>query len=105
MVQMSGRTMESDAAGACKLPLLEALLAEHGTSLRRTERNGGVLAACGARSLCFDPLTRCRSSAGPVSPFRLARLAPLGLVLELFVGKEQLLSRCPDKLRPAVHTP
>src|SRR5262245_34047548 len=97
--------MVSDAAGACKLPLLEALLAEHRTTLSRTERNGGFLTACRARGLSLHPLTRRRSSTGPVCPLCLARLAPLGLVLELLVGKEQLFTSCPDELRPAVHTP
>ena len=33
----------------------------------------------------------------------VARLAPLGLVLEVLVGEEQLFTRRPDELRAAVH--
>src|SRR5215207_7165789 len=101
---MVGAT-SSDAAGACKLPLLEALLAEHRTTLCRAEWNRGVLAACRARRLCLDTFARRRSCAGSVCPFGLTRLATLWLVLELLVGEEQLFASRPRKLRPAVHTP
>src|SRR5688572_1421783 len=97
--------MVLDAAGACKLPLLEALFAEYRSTLCRTERNSGVLAACRARRLRLDPFTRRWSRAGSVRPFGLTRLATLRLVLELLVGKEQLFASRPDKFRPAVHTP
>src|SRR5215208_2917329 len=105
MVESVGRTMVSDAAGACKLPLLEALLAEHRTALSWTERNRSFLTACRARRLCLDSFARSWARAGPVCPLGLAGLAPFGLVLELLVGEEQLFASCPDKLRPAVNTP
>src|SRR5258706_1098244 len=92
-------------AGACKLPLLEAFLAENRSALRGTEGHGRVLAARGAGGLGLDAIAHRRSSAHPVRSFRLARLAALWLVLELLVSEEELFTRRPDELRRAVHTP
>src|SRR5215217_5042485 len=96
--------MALHAAGACKLPLLEAFLAEDRAALCRPERHGCVLAACRALGLCFHPVGDGWSRAYPVGPLGLARLAALGLVLELLVGEKELLASCPDEIGPAVHT-
>src|SRR5687768_9568731 len=94
-----------DARGACKLPLLEALLAEHRTSLRRPERHRGVFAARRAGGLGLHALTHRRSGGRAIRALGLAHLAPLRLVLELLVSEEQLLAGRPDELVPAVHAP
>src|SRR5204863_9264522 len=99
------RACERLAAGARELPLLEALLAEDRSALRRSERHRRILSARRAGGLGLAAIAHRRTRAHPVCPFCLARLAALRLVLELLVGEEELLTGCPDELRRAVHTP
>src|SRR4026208_863745 len=92
-------------AGTFKLPLLEAFLAEDRSALRGTEGHRGVLAARRAGGLGLDAIAHRRPGAHPARSLRLARLAALGLVLELLVSEEELFTRRPDELRRTVHTP
>jgi hypothetical protein len=81
--------------------LLEALLAEHGTTLRRAERHG-----CPWRTPSRLPVFRLTPNArrgGPGCSLGLAGLASLGFVLEVLVREEELLSRRPHEFRVAVH--
>src|SRR5437867_2326010 len=92
------------AARAGKLSRLETFAAEHRPTLRRPERHRGFLAACRAVRRRLHSLPRdgpARRGAG--RPLGLARLAPLGLVLEILVGKEELLAGRPDELGAAIH--
>src|SRR5206468_11186249 len=73
-----------------------------GTALRRPERHGGVFAARRAGRLCFNALADPRGR-GPGGPLGLAGLASLGLVFEVLVREEELLSRRPHEFRVAVH--
>src|ERR1700691_1977165 len=86
------------SAGTRKLPLLEAFLAEYRPALRGTEGHRGVLTARRAGGLGLDAVAHRGPGTHPVRPFRLARFATLRFVLELLVGKEQLLTRRPDEL-------
>src|SRR5689334_14755493 len=92
-------------AGARKLPLLEALLAEHRSPLCRPERHGGVFAARGASGLGLDAFSHGRPGRNPVGSLCLAGLAPFRFVLELFIREEQLLARRPHELSVTVHAP
>jgi len=95
---------QSDASGAGKLPLLEALTAEDGPSLGRTEWNCRLLAACRAVGRRFDALTGDACTGGGAGrALGLAALTPFRFVLEILVGKEQLFSCRPEELRPAIH--
>ena len=76
---------------------LEARAAKHGPALGRFERNRGLRAALGARGAGFRPHA-LRSACA----FGLALLAVLGVVLELFIVKEDLLARGKDKFGAAV---
>jgi hypothetical protein len=79
--------------------LLEACSAEHGPPLGRTEGNRRLLAT--------DPALRpglC-PYAGAAAPLKLAHLAALGIIVKLFIVKEQLLAGGEDKVLPAIHTP
>src|SRR5215831_18401792 len=95
----------SDAAGPGKFPGLEAFFAEDGTSLRRLERDRGLLPARGAHGHSLDALARHARPRRPRCAFGLTRLAAFRLVLEVLVGEELLLARRPDELRTAVHAP
>src|SRR5688572_12076763 len=92
-----------DAPGSCKLPRLEAFLAEDRPTLRGPEGHRGVLAARRAGRLGFDPFTHRGPRTRPVRPFGFAVLTTFRLVLELLVRKEKLFARCPDELRRAGH--
>src|SRR5688500_8619054 len=108
VVSVSAAIVEvrSDSAGAGKLPLLEAFLAEYRSALRWSERHRGVLSARRTGGLGFDAVTdRRRTRTHPVCALGLTRLAALGFVLELLVGKEQLFASRPDEIRRAIHTP
>src|SRR5256885_818535 len=92
----------SDASGPGEFPGLEAFLAEDRTALRRLEGDGRLLAARRTIRDGFHPLASDGASrtAGPLA---FARLAALGLVLEILVGEELLFTRRPDELRAAVN--
>jgi len=69
---------------------LEALLAVDGATLRRLEGDGRLLAALRAAGRGLDPLSRTVTHARVA--LALALLAPLGFVLEIFVGVEELFA-------------
>jgi hypothetical protein len=75
-------------------PLLKALAAIHGTSLRWSERNGCLLAALRADRLSFHALHSSGGgrAVGSLHAVRLTRLAPLGFVLEALVGEKHLFA-------------
>ena len=82
---------------------MEALPAEHRTSLRRLKGDSGLLAAVGATRACFHFLVRVRRSrAHGRRALCLTRLAALGFVLELFVVEEELFASREEKFRAAV---
>jgi hypothetical protein len=82
-------------------PLLETLAAEHGPSLRRTERNSGFLPALRAGGFGFRALETVRSGTRTLRALGFAFLAPLGLVLEALVGEKHLLAGGEDELLTA----
>ena len=93
-------------SGAGDLPaLLEAFTAKNRASLSRPKGHRGLLAALrttGSRFSFRVGLSRRRAEY--CDAFALAVLAALGLVLELFVVKKQLLACGEDKVRTAIHT-
>src|SRR4029077_832938 len=91
-----------DASGPGEFPGLKAFLAEDRTALRRLEGNCRLLAARRTIRNGFPPLASDRASR-TAGPFAFARLAALGLVLEILIGEKLLFSRRPDELRAAVH--
>src|SRR5262245_6619153 len=70
-------------SGPDELLGLEALLAEHGASLRRLERYRCFLAARGTGGDGLDPLTHAARRSRATGPFRLAGFATFGFVLEI----------------------
>ena len=86
--------------------LLETFAAEDRPSLRRLERNCGLLAALGTGSLCFrlvGNLTgRGRTQYG--NSLCLTYLAAFWFVLELLIVEEQLFACSKNKIGPAVDT-
>src|SRR5207253_9509065 len=64
-----------------------------------------LLAARRAGGQGFDPLADRRPSGRTAGPLALAGLAPFGLILEVLVGEELLLSGRPDELCAAIHAP
>jgi hypothetical protein len=88
---------------------LEALAAEDGTALCRTERNGCLLSASRARGLGLDfgvtialALRRSRPEYG--YPLVLANLATLRFVLELLIMKEKLFPGSENEVISTVNT-
>src|SRR5437867_3819507 len=77
------------------LTLLEALLAVDGPSLGGLEGDGRLLAALGASGGGLDALALGMVQARVA--LRLTVLAALGLVLEVLVGVEELLTRGPSE--------
>jgi len=77
---------------------LEARTAQYWSTLGRLERNRGFLTALRARS------ARLRTDPPATGTLRLALLAVLRIVLELFVVKEELLAGGEYKLSAAVIT-
>ena len=78
---------------------LKARATQYRSALSRLERNCCFRTALGAR--------RSRLRAYPLSAsraLRLALLAVLGIVLELFIVEKDLLARCKYELRAAVYT-
>src|SRR6266853_5306075 len=96
------KPVKLDASSPGEFPGLEALFAEHRTSLCGPEGDRCLLAAGRARRDGFHPFASDGSSR-TAGPFSFARLTPLGFVLEVLVGEELLFSRRPDELRAAVH--
>ena len=95
---------QSDASGAGKLPLLEAFAAEDRPPLGWTEWDRGLLTARRAVGRRLDALTGDACTGGGAGrALGLAALAPFRFVLEILVGKEQLFTRRPEELGPAVH--
>jgi len=77
--------------------LLEADAAEHRPALRRPEGNRRLLAALRAVD------ARLRAYPGAAAhTLGLAHFAVLGVVLELFIVEEQLLTRSKNKLGAAI---
>ena len=85
--------------------LLETLPAKYWPALCRLERNSRFLAASRTIGAGLDlGVTGSRSSAHACGPFGLARLAALGLVLELFVVEEELFPGSEDEIAAAIDT-
>jgi hypothetical protein len=82
---------------------------EDRAALRRVERDGRLLAALSAVDRDFDPLADAGSLGGSDGSEALvfgllAWFAPLRLVLQTFVVKEDLLAARPDEVVAAVDT-
>jgi hypothetical protein len=77
--------------------LFEANPTEDWPALGGFEGNRGLFTALRAGYPCL----RAHSSAA-LGALRLALLAVLGIIFELFIGKKELLSGSEDKLRPAI---
>ena len=81
------------------LTLLKARPAQDRTALGRLERHGGLCCALRAGE------TRLRAnSRGSARALRLALLAVLGIICELFVVEEQLLAGCKNEVGAAIYT-
>ena len=92
------------AAGAGELARLEALAAEHGTALGRTEGHRSFLPASRAVRRGFDSLSADGGASRRARrTLRLAGLAAFRLVLEILVGEEELLAGSPNEGGPAVY--
>ena len=97
------RLGRSAARGAHGSPLLKTFAAIHGTPLSWLKWDGGFFPALrtdGFRLYALNAISRRYRSA--LRPRRLTGFAPLGLVLESFVGEKHLLAGSEHKLRPAV---
>jgi hypothetical protein len=81
-------------------PLLEARPAEHGTALRGFKRNGCFGGAL--RTNC--PGFRAHAAAGSSHALDFALFAPLWIVLELLIVKEQLFAGGKDKVVTTIRT-
>jgi len=77
--------------------VLEALAAKHRASLRRLEWNSGFCAALRAGGPGFRP-----GAAAAGGALGLAVLTSLGIVLELLVVKEKLLTGGENKVAAAI---
>src|SRR5246127_4288489 len=98
--------MSAKLGGAHRSPLLEALPAEDGTSLRRAEGHRGFLSALRAIGFCFGAHRRgpAASSHATFGALGLASLAALGLVLKALVRKKHLFARSKNKLGATLRT-
>src|SRR5438552_8572951 len=87
-------------------PLLETFATEDGTPLGRSDRNRSFLPTLRADGTSFnlgETVSRCTWRCfHHGDAFCLAGFAPLGLVLELLVVKEQLFPGREDEVGPAV---
>ena len=95
-------------AGIGGAPSQEAGAAVDGPALRRIKRHCGLLSALSALHGDLDALTNsgrlsCRDRRQPLILCLLARLTTLGLVLQSFIVKEDLLSCSPDKVVAAIN--
>jgi hypothetical protein len=79
-------------------PLLETRPAEDGTTLRGLERNGGF----GSALRTNRPGFCAHAVAGSGHALDLALFAPLWIVLELLIVKEQLFTGGKDKVITAI---
>src|SRR3954471_23151967 len=91
------------ASSLRELAGLEAFLAEHRATLRRTEWHGGLFATRRAVGHGFHPFARHDGAGRTSGPLCLARLTALGLVLEVLVGEELLFPRRPDEFCAAIN--
>jgi len=87
-------------------PLLEAFPAENGSPLGRAEGYGGLFVTTRTDRAGFDLVVDGRGGL-PVAAKQgcalgLAELAAFGLVLELLVVEEQLLTGCEHKVIPTI---
>jgi len=103
-----GAEMEdlSESGGGGRSPfLLEAFPAKHGTTLRRLKRNRSFLATLGTGSTGFHLGIGARGSdTQGCRPFCFTRFAPLRLVLELLIVKEELFPSREDEVSTAIDT-
>jgi hypothetical protein len=87
---------------------LEAFPTEHGTALRRTDRNRGLFSAPGAGGLCLNlgiaVVLSGGGSAEDGNALCFARFTSLRFVLELLIVKEKLFPSSEDKIFSAVDT-
>ena len=83
-------------------PLLKAFTAEHGTPLRRAERNSRFLPTLRAGRFGLRPLEV--ALARGLRALGLTVLTPLGLVFEALVGKKHLFAGGENKLLTAFRT-
>jgi len=79
------------------LLLLEAGAAQYRPALCRLERNRGFRTAVRTSGACLRP-----HPGAPAGALRLALLAALGVVLELFVVEEELLAGCENEFGAAI---
>ena len=79
-------------------PLLEARPAEHRTTLRRLKRNGGFGGTL--RTNCSGFCAHAIAGSGHSLDFAL--FAPLWIVFELLIVKEQLFAGGKDKIVTAI---
>jgi len=88
-VELCGRALCAHPAA-----LLKAFAAVHRTPLCWPERNRGLFAALRADRLGFHTLSASAptGTVGPLNATGLTSLAPLGFVLEAFVGEKHLFA-------------
>ena len=84
-----------------RFPAQEALTAVNRATLGRPEGNGCLPPALRTNGGCLRPLRAGRRRSLPLG---LARLATLGLIFEILVVEEMLLSRRKHKLRATIRT-
>ena len=77
---------------------LKTISAQHRTPLRGKKRDGGFGSALGADGARLRTRTWL-----PRSSFRLAWLAPLGIIAELLLAEEELLAHGENELTPTVN--
>lgn len=83
------------------LPLQEALPAVYRTALRRLKGYGGLLAALGTKCCSLDFTRSPPALAAP----GFTGFTALGLISEVFVVEEKLLTRREDELGPTIRAP
>jgi hypothetical protein len=87
-----------------RTPLLETFTTVDRPPLGRPERHGCFFSALRTNRFGFDALGASRSGSVPLRAIGLARLAPLGLVLETPVGEKHLLARGENELSTTLST-
>ena len=83
-------------------PLLEALAAKDGTTLRGAEWDSGFLSALRAGSLGFRAHLRATTASAAFCALGLAGLASLRLVFEALIGEEHLFAGSKNKFSAAL---
>src|SRR5271169_294080 len=86
------RLRRRDTLWPNRSPLLETFAAIDGAPLCRLERNRRFFSALRANCLGLDSLYAAGTRSSARRAVGLARLAPLGLVLETLVGEKHLLA-------------